>query len=99
MIAGRALHALVCINDQVFTFGGAFKSCEVYSLPLDVWNELEELPFDVELATAAHFSSEIWVTGWGIQKISAFDYAKNSHRLLNVKLFDLAHKFMLVHDQ
>ena len=69
MIAGRALHALVCINDQIFTFGGGDKSCEVYTISLDQWNQLEELPFDVESTTAAHFGSEIWVTGWGISKI------------------------------
>jgi len=88
MITARYGHALILVNNLIYTFGGdENKSCEVYScFAENRWDDLDPLPITPGATVAALYKSEIWVTGHTATTISAFNPATRQHRVVNVAL-------------
>ena len=56
MLDARSGHALLWLNNQVYTFGGYKTSCEVHSLDENSWSKLDHMSINPGATVAALYN-------------------------------------------
>ena len=93
---------MVWLAGNVYVFGG-FESqvplvaSEVYSIVVNVWTELPDLPFNMSCAYAALHLSEIYIASDNQSEIVRFDYKKRIYSRLDI-LLPLGNKIIISHE-
>jgi hypothetical protein len=99
--SGRSGHALIEINNFVYTFGGnRGKIVERFSLQLNEWEPLADLPYQISRAAACLVKDQVVLTGNDCLSLFGYSLHLNSYSDLgnSLEAFRTKNKILFYHE-